>query len=224
MLINELTACIKDIKHVYNVETDAKNQKLREDKISDFKNQVERVRSLLHKIQVAHSLFKFTIPVEIVSSISSLLTELDQMADDDDMELDQLNSAKKNIDKADRDLGKCWADFYVPKMLEKTGQIGVVINISNDQNRIQKIKEHITAAADWNALLVEHGNKVTIQLAKESMDQADAILKELDLRDDVKSFLQRVSGGSATLGDLTPEIADWINNKNLQSKFKFSFL
>ena len=56
------------------------------------------------------------------------------------------------------------------------------------------------------------------------MKEADDIIQNLGLVDEVVNFLNKVSLGSATIYDLKPGVMKWIKEKDMAGKLSINFL
>ena len=111
-----------------------------------------------------------------------------------------------------------WSDYYQ----KTTANISVFLNgkgIIPDANKATYAINKIKKAANWNVAPDSYTSM------KQGLDDADFILKSLDLAKDseVLEFLKLVGEGSATVQNLTAEILAWLKNEGIEDKLTISF-
>ena len=86
----------------------------------------------------------------------------------------------------------------------------------NKQN-IGALEQQFAEAKNWT------GNKEIVLLLKESMEQANDIIDNLNMNETVTDFFKKMNNGTATLVDLNEEVLAWIDERNVKYKIKLKF-
>lgn len=63
----------------------------------------------------------------------------------------------------------------------------------------------------------------TLMTLKEAIAQANQIIQNLNLDQEVITFLGKITSGKATLKDLNEDVLQWMKDEQLLSKIKLSF-
>ena len=56
-----------------------------------------------------------------------------------------------------------------------------------------------------------------------AMEEADTLITNMDMDQDITSFLQKMNMGQATLADLSPKVGAWIEKEAFTNKIRLSF-
>ena len=111
-----------------------------------------------------------------------------------------------------------WGQFYSALAERKVSTLMTVQSITPDKG-----KTRLVINAIRNGASIDHEDHSKVRALASGLADADQILEGLGLDDEVMGFLNKVSGGSATIYDLTESLIMWIQKEDLSKKFKIGF-
>ena len=124
----------------------------------------------------------------------------------------------RNYNKKFRELLECeWERFYINKTKETLNLLGAIHGIVPDKDKVYYASNKIKQCSGWYVV-----NKKLNSLCM-GIKEANDIIDDLDIDNDIIVFLKKVSNEEATLLDINDKIKDWIDNKHLGRKFNITF-
>ena len=77
---------------------------------------------------------------------------------------------------------------------------------------------------EWNGLsLSDDGKHSRLELFKCAIDEIDELEESLNLSDEIKNFIVKVTTGKARISDVNDNIITWIREENLKDRFVINF-
>lgn len=205
--INQQIEYFKSIsKHDLAVNNAAKQKRI-DDK---FKNLVLDVKKRFEIIEYCSKEFDFN--VNYVDKLNNLLKSLHDCISDSFVDEDMYKVSERIFKEFESQIKFEWESFHK----EKTGTIQKTLNIIVNLNKfnVSRCLQDIGAAEKWESDIQKY------QQVKKGLDDAQNLIDNLNLNDNVVDFLKKISKKQATITDLTPEIMDWIYKENLEKKIK----
>ena len=92
-----------------------------------------------------------------------------------------------------------------------------VKGIAPEKEKVDYASNKIKYGASWEF------KQANLDKMEKGLQEADHILGNLGLNDEVTEFLKKVTAGKANVNDLTPNILSWLMEKNMSSKLAISF-
>lgn len=111
-----------------------------------------------------------------------------------------------------------WGQFYSTLAEKKVSTLMTVQSITPDKGKTRSVINAIR-----NGASIDHEDHSNVRALASGLTDADWILEGLGLDDEVIGFLDKVSGGNATIYDLTESLITWIQKEDLSKKFKIGF-
>lgn len=222
MLIDNLSQCIDDMKFAHDLKTGVTDAQNKKDADERYAEQVSQVENEFQTIKLAHDLFGYQVPEDMIDSVKKLLQQLDAMPAAGTNKDDLLISSKA-ISNMHLRFSNYWKEFYGKKKQEKLNQIAVIQGVAKDKDKLYAIKADIKNAENWKDLLSASNDKTIIQKSYDAMQDADQIISDLDLNDSIIQFLTKTANERATLNDITSEVISWIRKEGLDDKFIIKF-
>ena len=71
--------------------------------------------------------------------------------------------------------------------------------------------------------LSDDGTHTRLSLLKAAIDRIDELEENLNLSDEIKAFIVKVTSKKARVSDVSEAIIDWIMKENLDDRFVISF-
>ncbi|NLB11720.1 hypothetical protein GX831_04685, partial [bacterium] len=110
---------------------------------------------------------------------------------------------------------KRYSDIYASGIDEYLGLVGNLVGDSQKARQLKPIiKKRIADAPK---------SKDDVAIFAQAVHDAKAIVDSLQVDDQIRDFLIKVSSKTATLLDLNKAVLDWITKHKLQSRIKVTF-
>ena len=219
MLTETLNACIIDMKTVKEMETASVDTKKQADANYAFKQIIQELQTTTMSLKTAidNSGFKPSIPV--VNALKSYLSACDKVIKDGAASASTNEFIHTESKKVTASIAGEWNDYYLKSTANVISLLETVKGIIPDSNKATYAINKIKRASNWNT------SSDTYVLMKQGLDEANLILKSLNLDDDseVLAFLRLVGEGNATIKNLTDEILAWLKKEGIEDKLSISF-
>lgn len=111
-----------------------------------------------------------------------------------------------------------WKDAAVKYAEGTKGYLSIIGGLTQDPKKARELGDNITKTVE-GALSINAINKLVTDVG-----EAKAITDSFSLNPAIEAFLKKVSSAQATVTDLTPEIMQWLKEKQLLSKLKVKFM
>ena len=167
-------------------------------------------------IQYLNSNAQFVPSESVKNDLLSLLSLLQSAIDSGLADANKVEKGEQDMKKILVAARKEWTIFYS----EYTGGIVSTLKVISglDKTTTSECLLNIQAAAGW-----EMERKVYEKMVA-SMAEADTLILNLDMDQNIISFLQKMNMGQATLADLNPQISEWIQKEAIEKKIRLSFV
>lgn len=122
------------------------------------------------------------------------------------------------ISDLNRKLNLEWKRYYNEKTMSINKTLGNIKPFFNNLDEINMLMEKLKNFETlWPINRKKHEDfEKTISLAKEKINK-------LNLTDEIKDFINKITANNATLKDLTPNVMEWIKDNNYEDKIKLRF-
>ena len=213
-ILNECIVEMKDVKELENTLDDTKKQAKAD---YNLKSVVLYVNKMVCEIKSASEKAGFKPSANIVSSLHSLVNELDKVVGSGVAKEGSTSFLNVESKKTYNFLIEYWKQFYQEKTSGILSLLDTVKEITEDKQKTQYTINKIKKGSSWNT------EESDLILMKTGLEEASSILDELGLDDNIVAFLKLVGAGKATVANLTQEIIDWIQRENLSEKLTIGF-
>ena len=214
MLASRASLLIKKIGEV-------ENQRYREIKKTKYSNLSSKLEK--EKIRLDNLIdFKYVMGKNIenlsLKSIVDKLKEIQEHIDYDQVDDREGTQVHLVIDKIESQLKMEWKNYC---QLMTNGVITTLTNVKpffTDEDEINIIINTLMGYENMWPINREKYDRFieNIELAKNKIDS-------LELTDEVRRFIRRITSNNATLSDLTPDILKWVKDNGYESKIKLKF-
>lgn len=215
MLVDKLAAKTKKINEFRRKKQENQNR-VRQKSIDDsFHNLVSKSNRLINLLNLCNSELSFKIDDEVLISYENCLKDIITIISDSNIDEQTVSNMNLKLSAIETSYKNLWPAYYreLTNNLLATLEIIKSTNPTQIRNIINEIEKAKTYPLDKNIL---------IKFSSE-LKNAENIINDLDLDDDVVYFLRKVNSGQANLLDLNEKIIDWLKKENLQGKIKLSF-
>lgn len=216
MIFDDLVTTTKAMQDLQK-KTAIKNNKAMQD------NADTRYRLLLtqvnHFVDVIVYLYTdLSVPKnhEILMSTSELMNVLEQIVASGLASPDGIINADKTFKTLQSSMKKEWSKQYADLTGATVSTLEAIREI--DPDNVGSCLQKIQPAENWD-LDVER-----YQAMHNGLNEADHLIMELGLDDEIITFLQNTNSGRATLQDLNDKVLAWIRDEQLEGKIIISFV
>lgn len=225
MLLDNLTRSVKKMKQMDIVESAALDAEKKAKNDADYKTVVGDFSNTVNKLQQALSILDYAVTSETVQSLEECIDKLDHVVSSGVVDAEALFGARQQIrQKVNPNLAKEWKTYHQKKTKSSISKLDTLGNLAGNQETIAVIRTNISNGSEWAGLsLSDDGVHNRLYLLKSAMDKIDELEENLNLSDEIKEFIVKVTGRKARITDATPTIIDWIKKENLDDKFAINF-
>ena len=219
MLTDTLNACIIDMKTVKELETVSADTKKQANANYAFKQIVQEVQEPTATLKNAVEISGFRPSVAVFNALNAYLSACDKVVGEGAANSSTNDFIRTESRKVTASIASEWSVYYQKTTANMISLLETVKGIIPDSNKATYAINNIKKAANWNTASDSYTSM------KQGLDDADLILKSLDLAKDseVLEFLKLVGEGSATVQNLTAEILAWLKNEGIEDKLTISF-
>lgn len=215
MLLEELNQAISDMNEIQVLSQNKQNYDTRKFLDDNFYKYVIYTTTYIHCLEYASNYLGNKISNEDIDNVLKLLDKYQVFINEDKKYKDYLDSCKKDYDVLQRKQRLSW-DKYYPLLTNDTKNTLHVIKELNSSN-IDSCLNKILNAHTWTNKLSE------LKELKDALEDADEIIKSLNLDKNIETFLRKMNSHQANINDLNEEVLNWIRENNVGSKIKLSF-
>ena len=225
MLTDEIRKSVKNMKKLDTVESAVQNAEKKAKNDSDFSNLVSEFTISTLKLSEASKRLGFKLSQETLDNLEEGIKKIEDVISSGVVDEIELVSTRQHFSKkVNTNLSKEWKDFHQKKTAGLSAKLSSMGGLVQNPNQIVVIKQNITNGSDWSGLsLKDDGVHTRLELLSQGISQVDQLEQGLNLSDEIKEFIVRVTSGKARVTDLNQNIIDWISNENLVDKFIISF-
>lgn len=213
-ILDSLTQSIKRMKKLRDLEIQKANKAQQNIVDNRFHQAVANAEILCKSVQYARSNLSFS--TGCMPELLNLFISLQNTATRGIIDQEQVDKAVKTYNAIQDKIKKDWAKHYQ----ELTGStVNTLKTIKGlDEVRINYCISKIEAASVWNSTMIN------LTSLKTGLVQADEIIQNLKLDQEVITFLSKITSGKATLADLNDNVRQWMQNEHLLPKIRLSFV
>ena len=211
MLHLKIQETIQLMEAVEDNRKTANNHKAIAQKNTIFFNSINVFFFFLESYFVAHEVgFDLTEDEEITQNMKDILGCIKtafaiQAAND-------ARSFEEKVQKFNRSISNCWISFFHRKYDELLRGLVIAKTIHSTPMIVEKIISSIKKCEKW-PLTSKNADAL-----RDGEEKGLLLLREMELDEDIKVFLEKVSASTATIRDITPEIFQWIIKEKLDDK------
>ena len=225
MLMDSLTQSIKKMKQMDMVENAALDAVKKAKNDAEYKIVVEDFFNTVSKLRQAVDIMDYTITSETAQNIEECLNKLDGAVAAGIVDADILTAARQQISrKVNPNLSREWKAFHQKKTKSSLSKLDTLGNLVGSPGMITLIRENISVGGEWEGLsLCDDGAHTRLSLLKTAIDKIDELEKDLNLSNEIKAFIVKVTNRTARITDISPAIIEWIQKEKLDEKFAINF-
>ena len=181
----------------------------------ETKRIVNQLSGLIDALYDANQILDFTVDEKMLDELFKTNRDLLDTINTTQIDENVVINCRNSINSITKEIKEQWQFFYSKKTTDMLKTLRFLKNF-NKQN-IGALEQQFAEAKNWT------GNKEIVLLLKESMEQANDIIDNLNMNETVTDFFKKMNNGTATLVDLNEEVLAWIDEKNVKYKIKLKF-
>lgn len=181
----------------------------------ETKRIVNQLSGLIDALYDANQILDFTVDEKMLDELFKTNRDLLDTINTTQIDENVVRNCRNSINSITKEIKEQWQFFYSKKTTDMLKTLRFLRNF-NKQN-IGALEQQFAEAKNWT------GNKETVLLLKESMEQANDIIDNSNMNETVTDFFKKMNNGTATLVDLNEEVLAWIDEKNVKYKIKLKF-
>lgn len=225
MLMDDLSQSIKIMKQMDIVENAVLDAEKKAKNDSDYRTVVEDFSNTVNKLEQTLKMMDYTITSDTVQCLEEGIGKLDEIVTAGVVDADALSGARQHINrKINPNLSKEWKAYHQKKTKASISKLNTLGNLAGSPEMIVSIRANISNGSEWTGLLLcDDGENTRLSLLISAINKIDELEENLNLSDDVKDFIIKVTSKKARVSDVSESIIEWIKKENLDDKFVISF-
>lgn len=215
MIIEKLNRKIKDMRLLYlraEKEKNAAQQQVTDRKYHEL---VMQVHAFLETVNYAKIKLQFKLPEVLANKLNALLDQLRNTVEGEYADQECLSEAEKLFREIQTDIRKEWKAHYSAITAAVLGTLKVIKDI--DKDRVERCLNDIKSAEQW-----QNDKNYLIDLSS-AMERSEGLIQNLNMDQEIISFLKKMNLGKATISDLNEKVLYWVQKEQLSERIKLSF-
>ena len=225
MLLDSMSLSIKKMKQMDVIENAAMDAEKKAKNDADYRTVVGDFSGTVSKLRQAVDTMDYTISSETVQSIEECLNKLEEVVTSGVVDADILTNVRQQIiRKVNPNLTKEWKEYHHKRTKSSLSKLDTLGNLAGSPDKIAEIRENIAGGSEWAGLLLcDDGAHTRLSLLKSAIEKIDELEENLNLSDEIKAFIVKVTNRKAKITDITPSIVEWVQKENLGERFVIIF-
>lgn len=221
MLLNEsISNCIDAIQEKQQAQSRKQSHDNYKSALSALNNTTGQLTSILKCAESLNASEVTSIPPFLSGTRDLLLDSLEnccQELDDRDLNRNTERALSNAVRAAESELDSFWKRAAA---VYSAGVIGYLSLIAGFTDNPDQVRTLIRSMQDISSSKIK-GSQITALVS--NVHKAQSITSSFSLDPQIEYFLKKVSGGYATIADLTPDVIAWLHAKDLTKKLKVRF-
>lgn len=225
MLSDNLTKSIKKMKQLDIVENAALDAEKKDKNDSDYRAVVGDFYNTVRKLMQVVRTLDYAITAETVQYLEESIENMKGIVSEGVVDAESLSSVRQYINrKLNPSLSKEWKAYYQKKIPGSLSKLNTLGHLATDAETTASIRTSITNGGEWTGLsLADDGINSRLSLFKSAIDRIDEFETNLNLSEEIKEFIVKVTSRKARVSDVNDTIIDWIKKENLEDRFVINF-
>ena len=225
MLLAKLTTSIKKMKQLDIMENAVLDAEKKAQNEAAYKSLVGDFHKTVKKLQQAVETLDYSVTDETVQYLSDGVEKLLTVISVGVVDAVDIPTARQYINrKVNPALVKEWKVYYQKKTPESLSKLNTLGHLAANSETAAVIRANISNGGEWNGLsLSDDGKNSRLELFKSAIDEIDELEESLNLSDEIKDFIVKVTTKKARVSDVNENIIRWIKAENLEERFVINF-
>ena len=211
----ETTSALQEIQRKMEIKSNKEQQEGAEAKYRVLLTQTNQLVDIVYYLNNNSS---YRANPEIISQMDKLLNDFETAIVKGYVSKDSISSLDGSVKSIQNGMKKEWPKQFTNIAGSKLSTLEAIKGINSDE--VGACIDKINLAQSWN----ENININNIQLMIEGLEEADNLISNMDLDEEIVVFLEKTNNGRATLNDLSEKVLSWIKKEKLENKIRISFV
>lgn len=217
MMLSALDKCILEMNEIKELEK-ASNDSQKQEKIDrTFRDTVSESERVILAIKASNQQFCFKLSAEQKQKLATILKSCLEEIERGDIQETIANHQLQELNRVKKAILQEWATHFSSVTEQKIRMLQTIKGIASDKSKIDYAVNKMNYGKSWDY------KQENLDMMSKGIAEADDIIQSLGLIEEVTEFFEKVVAGKAHLGDLTPKIISWIEEKKLSSKLRINF-
>ena len=216
MIFDDLVTTTKAMQDLQKKTAIKNNKAMQDNADTKYRLLLTQVNHFVDVIVYLYTDLSVSKNHEILMSTSELIHALEQIVASGLASPDGIINADKTFNTLQNRMKKEWLKQYADLTGATVSTLEAIRGI--DPDNVGSCLQKIQLAENWD-LDVER-----YQTMHNGLNEADNLIMELELDDEIITFLQNTNSGRATLQDLNDKVLAWIRDEQLERKIRISFV
>lgn len=216
MIFDDLVTTTKAMQDLQKKTAIKNNKAMQDNADTKYRLLLTQVNHFVDVIVYLYTDLSVSKNHEILMSTSELINALEQIVASGLASPDGIINADKTFNTLQNRMKKEWLKQYADLTGATVSTLEAIRGI--DPDNVGSCLQKIQLAENWD-LDVER-----YQTMHNGLNEADNLIMELELDDEIITFLQNTNSGRATLQDLNDKVLAWIRDEQLERKIRISFV
>lgn len=216
MIIDALSKKIQEMKSLRRLELLRDHRTQQNEIDSRYRALVVQVRVFAKALKYARDNLSFTLPDSLQSDVSNLFVSLKAITQSGFADKDGVATAESSFKAIQSGIKKQWSKHYSIYTNSTVNTLKIISGI--EFNKVKVCISDIKAAENWSS------DVTVLTKLRVAISSAEALIKSLNMDQEIIKFLEQMTEGKATLLDLNEKVLAWIKRESLEGKIKLSFI
>lgn len=217
MIFDDLDKCIDNMNAIKELEQSSDDLQRQERIENIFKSCISETIKMVYAIQKGYVEFSFRISLEQKQNLLRLIKEYERCMNSQKIQEDRAVYLQRECNLVKKDIAREWDRWYSDFSSPVINMLQNVKKIVENQDKVTFAVNKIKEGKNWD-FRVE-----VLDRMKRGRMEADDIIRNLGLIEEVSIFLEKVSSGNATLSDLNDKARRWLEEKKMTERLSISF-
>lgn len=216
MIFDDLVTTTKAMQDLQRKTAIKNNKAMQDNTDTKYRLLLTQANQFVDVIEYLYTVIGVPKKYEILVSISKLMNDLEQIVVSGLASQEGVTNADNTFKTLQGNMKKEWSKQYTDLAGSTVSTLEAIRGIDPDKvgNCLQKIK----SAESWDL------NVRIFQILHAGLNDAEQLISDLGLDDEIIMFLKNTNSGRATLSDLSDKVLKWIRDEQLERKIRISFV
>lgn len=215
MLIDVIDKKINELKDLRQREERRDNQAAQDALDAKYKILTDQIHRLLLALRYAKDNMSFRLSDDVLNDLDTILIDQKKTVESGYADKDMVNKVENELKSINVIVKKEWSKQYTTLTNATVGMLKVIAGI--DSEKVSECLEGISKGENWTTNINE------FKAMNKSLSDADTLILELGLDEQIITFLRKMNSGKATVVDLDEKVLSWLKNENIDKKVRLSF-
>ena len=216
MILENLNAQISEMKDVFRLEQIKKN-KATQDKINQqYNEKLNQVHALMFALRETGGKLSFRPKQGTLDTLNKLVTVLKGVLYNGIPTAERLVEVNPLFKSVETSVRMDWKAHFEAITANPIRILHIAKAVA--PAKCVALIDGIHSGSEWTT--VPNGYAQLIRALKDSSE----VIQSMKVDDEVMHFLEQMNNGRATVADLTPKVAAWLQEQSLMTKIHLSFI